>query len=184
MSKPKAARDRLFKYGRPNIRPFEEEDLKYLWAAYRKGAFEVLGDISQEDFTNKFINKLPEYHWAWLIEDKNPAYPDGYGPIGLVLSYFDGWEMEPHFHSFPWATPRNKVKAVVGFMQMARYEKGVGVLNIFSDAADMEFFKHMGKRYGVMYYVGKVPRGNITGDKHVFYGRGGSFFKGKKQWAA
>ena len=185
MSKPKDARDRLFRYGRPNIRPIvlkEDDgiggDMRYLWAAYRKGSFSQLGDVSQEEFTQDILTILTPYEWVWMIEDKNHLYPDGYGPVGIMVARFNGWEMEPHFMSFPWATPRNKVKSVVAFMQMARYEKGVGVLNVYSGDEDKDFFKHLGKRYGVMYYVGKIPRGGYGDDKYVFYGRGGSFFKG------
>ena len=179
MSKPKQARDRLFKHGRPNIRPLEKEDLAILWAAYRKGAFEnLIGDLDQVSFTDKMISIISKYHWSWVIEDKNPSFSTKEGPVGIMVAKFNGWEMEPHFLPFPWATPRNRIKAIVGFAMMARYEKGIGILNIFSQEKDRDFFKHLGKRYGVMYFVGKVPRGNNGKDRYVFYGRGGSYFKG------
>jgi len=180
MSKPKLARDRLFKHGKPNIRPFEKEDLGILWAAYKKGAMGYLGDLTQDEFTESVLSILSRHHWAWVIEDKNHHFSDKTGPIGLMVAKFNGWEMEPHYLPFPWATPRNSVKAVVGFMMMARYEKGVGILNVFSRENDKDFFRHLGKRYGVMYFVGKIPRGDYGEDRYVFYGRGGSYFKGMK----
>ena len=185
MSRPKEARDRLFKYGRPNIRPLDilEEggigkDMAVLWGAYRKGGFEQLGEVSQEDFTQDILKILSPYEWVWIIEDKNYNYPKGYGPVGLMVARFNGWEMEPHFQPFPWATPKNKVKSVVSFMQMARYEKGVGVLNVFTGCEDKSFFDYLSKKYKVMYYVGKIHKGGYGDDKYLFYGRGGSFYKG------
>lgn len=187
MSKPKAARDRLFKYGRPNIRPLDimEEDgigkdMAILWAAYRKGSMPDFGELTQEQFTEKILDLLSDQYAVWISEDKNYHYPNGYGPVGLIAAHFNGWIMEPHFMPFTWATKRNKLKTNVAFMQMARYEKGVGILTVNSKEKNMNFFKHLSKKYGVLYYVGKIPKGNFGEDNYLFYGRGGSFFKNRK----
>lgn len=187
MSKPKAARDRLFKYGKPDIRPIEERDLAVLWAAYRMGGLdermglEALGDLDQEAFTERMLEIIGQNYSAWISEDKNHKFGDGHGPVGLIVAKFNGWEMEPHYLPFPWSTPKNRIKTVVAFMMKARYEKGVGVLNIRSREEDKDFYRHIQKQYGVMYYVGKVPRGDYGADRYDFYGRGGSYFKGLKQ---
>ena len=184
MSKPKAARDRLFKSGRPNIRPLviEEEggvgaDMKYLWGAYRKGSFPEMGDLTQEEFTREILEYLSSFYAAWIVEDTNYHFPSGYGPIGIILSKFNGWEMEPVFIQFKWITMRNVLKMVVAFFQMARYEKGIGILSINSGEKSFNFFNKISKRYGVLYYVGKIPRGNMGDNKYMFYGRGKDFFR-------
>lgn len=182
MSKPKQARDRLFKTGKPEIRPVEESDLAVLWAAYKlsegEDSLKALGEMDQEQFTDKIIQYISSKYAAWMIEDNNYKYKDGYGPVGLMVASYNGWEMEPHFMPFPWATPRNRMKSIVGFMMMARYEKGVGVLNVYTGEEGRDFFSRVGKKYGVMYFVGKVPRGMYGDDKYYFYGRGGDYFKG------
>jgi hypothetical protein len=182
MSKVSDARERLFKHGRPHIRPLEVEgrDLGILWAAYRKGCMEELGELTQDEFSDRIINILGKYYSAWMIEDKNHNFDKGEGAVGMMVAKFNGWAMEPHFLPFPWASGKNRIKSVVSFMQMARYQKGVGVLNVYSLEEDMDFFKHLGKKYGVMYYVGRIPRGDLGKDRYVFYGRGGDYFRGTR----
>ncbi len=177
-SKPKAARDRLFKHGRPDIQPLDIDDdglvgkdMAVLWAA--QGAFNFEGD--QSEFTRLFLDYLQGFYAAWIVRDKNYNYPDGYGATGLIVAAFNGWSLTPEFIAFPWATDRNRLKAVVAFMQMARYEKGIGLLNL--STTDPQFFQHIRKRYGVMYYVGKVPRGSNGTDAFLFYGRGKDFYQ-------
>jgi len=177
MSRYSDARTRLFKYGRPNIRPIEllddgVTDMGVCWAAYVKG---LLPELSQEEFTNKFIERISKYYAVWVVDDKNHGYSSGYGAVGLIFANFNGWSMEPLFSPFPWATDRNKLKMAVSFMMMARYEKGIGTLNFTT--TNETFFQHLRKRYGVVYYVGKVPRGSMGEDSYLFYGRGKDFFR-------
>lgn len=184
MSKPKEARERLFRHGKPDIRPMQESDLAVLWAAYKlsdkddPNSMKMLGEMDQHEFTDEMLTYIAGKYAAWMVEDTNTQYGDGYGPVGMVVASFNGWEMEPHLFPFPWATAKNRMKTVVGFMMKARYEKGVGVLNLYAREHDMEFFSKIGKKYGVMYYVGKVPKGLYGDNKYYFYGRGGSYFKG------
>jgi hypothetical protein len=190
--KPKEARDRLFKHSKPNIRPIAiitedgnfSKDMAVLWAAYQKGSFQHIGELSQEEFTDKVLEYLGNYHFAWVVEDKNYKFPSGYGAVGLIVGKFDGWALEPHWMPFSWATARNRLRTAVSFFQMARYEKGVGVLNIYSGEKDVDFFHNLKKRYGVVYYIGKFPRGDYGEDRYIFYARGKDFFKGRRLWAA
>ena len=150
-----------------------------LWAAYKRGALDYIGkDLSQSEFTEIIYEIISRNQGAWIIEDKNNQYKEKYGPVGLVVAKFDGWAMEPHFLPFPWATPRSRLKSAVSFLMKVRYEKEIGVLNIYSRENDREFFDHLRKQYGVTYYVGKIPRGDYGHDKYQYYGRGGRFFKG------
>jgi hypothetical protein len=184
VSKPKAARDRLFKAGRPNIRSLvlEEDDgvggdMRFIWGAYRMGSFPDLSEMSQSDLTDHFLEYISSYYAAWIVEDTNYHYPDGYGPVGLIVANFNGWDMEPVFIPFKWITRKNVLKMVVAFFQMARYEKGIGVLSVNSNIDQFDFFKKISKRYNVIHYVGKVPRGDNGLDKYMFYGRGKDFYR-------
>lgn len=178
--KPKEYRDRLFKDGKPNIRPltiFTEDggysqDMNVLWGAYRQGSFPALPEMDQEEFADFMVNDaLSGYNAGWMIEDKNKGFKDGKGPIGFFAGAYNGWELEPHFESFSWSTPRNKLRAVVSFLQMMKYDKEIGIVNVYSLNDDEKFYKKM-KNYGVLYYVGKVPNGDSRGDRHIFFVRG------------
>jgi hypothetical protein len=186
MSKPKAARDRLFRYGRPNIRELVLRegdgiggDMRYIWGAYRKGSFPDIGEMDQSEFTDYFIDYLDQFYSAWIVEDKNYHYPDNYGPVGLIVADFNGWEMEPVFIPFEWITKKNVLKMVVAFFQMARYERGIGILSLSSGEESVNFFMKTAKRYNVIYYVGKIPRANRGDNRYMFYGRGKDFFSNK-----
>jgi hypothetical protein len=190
--KPKEARDRLFKHSKPNIRPIAivtedgnyGKDMAVLWAAYLKGSFKDIGKLSQEEFTVKVLEYLSGFDFAWIVEDDNYKFPSGHGAVGLIVGKFDGWALEPHWMPFSWASARNRLRTAVSFFQMARYEKGVGVLNIYSGEKDVNFFHNLKKRYGVVYYIGKFPRGDYGEDRYIFYARGKDFFKGRRLWAA
>lgn len=190
--KPKDARERLFKHSKPHIRPISilredgnfGNDMGVLWAAYLKGSFKDLGELNQEDFTEKAIEFLKRFDFAWMCEDKNAKFSNGVGPVGLIVGRFNGWSLEPHWTPFSWATARNRLRTAVSFFQMARYEKGVGVLNVYSNEENLGFFNRLKKNYGVIYYIGKFPRGDYGEDRYIFYARGKDFFKGRRKWAA
>lgn len=176
--KPKERRDRLFKTSRPNIREMElfgesgfGKDMGILWAAYQRGTFGDNLDVSQEDFARTLVNEVDQYQKRWMIEDKNSQFAEGEGPIGMMAAVYNGWELEPHFDAFEWATPRNILRAIVSFLQMMRYDRSVGVVNVYTLNKDKNFFKHV-TEYGVLRYLGKIPDGDERGDRHIFYTRG------------
>lgn len=173
--RPKQWRDQLFRGSRPNIRPLDlitddgyGKDMGYLWAAYKTGSFEIDQGLSQEDFSAKIIDYLVPFDYAWMIEDRNAKFQDKIGPVGWVAASFNGWELNPHFDKFSWATPRNIVRANVAFLQMMRYRKEIGVLVLWCMKEYSDFYKRL-KKYGVLNYVGKIPRGDRRGDKYEFY---------------
>lgn len=176
--KPKEKRDRLFKSSRPHVRPLElfdngkySKDLAILWAAYKKGSFPEMPEMDQSEFTEFILDIASQYSKGWMIEDNNSQYKDGHGAIGFMFAADNGWEVEPHFESFEWATPRNILRSVVSFLQMMRYSKDVGVVNIYSLSDSKKFYDHL-IGYGVTRYVGKVPHGDIRGDRYIYYTRG------------
>lgn len=176
---PKEWRDLLFSDGRPDIREAQffnddgtpAKDTGVLWAAHLENGNQ--NKIEKEQFPDVVANMLSGYSMAWLANDRNAKFRDKYGPIGLVVAAYNGWELEPHFEPFPWATKRNKLRTVVAFLQMMKYDKSVGIVNVYSLDEHKDFFKRISK-YGVLKFAGTVPDGDYRGDRHIFYIRGRS----------
>ena len=175
--KPKERRDRLFKTSRPNIREMSlideqgyTKDMGILWGAYKQGSFD-LPEVTQEEFATNMLNETTPYSKKWLIEDKNSQFGGGYGPVGMVCAFYNGWELEPHLEVFSWATKRNILRVAVSFFQMMRYDKEVGIVNVHSLKDTTGFFNHV-EKYGVLKFAAKIPDGDKRGDKYVYYIRG------------
>lgn len=175
--KPKERRDRLFKSSRPNIRPMElfdssgkGQDINILWGAYKMGTFD-LPDASQDEFAELMMETVEPYEKKWIIEDNNAKFGEGYGPVGMMCAVYNGWEIEPHFEAFKWASPRNTLRAIVSFLQMMRYDKDVGIVNVYSLKEFKRFFSHVSK-YGVLKFATKIPDGDVRGDRYIYYIRG------------
>ena len=107
-------------------RPIEDSDLKYLWAAYKKGGFKELGfadDLSPEQFKEAFSAfVVSSCHMAWVLlaNTKN-----GFIPVGVILcSWAPGasYLIVLGVSWMPWATKRNIVESMTGFFSKARKE--------------------------------------------------------------
>jgi hypothetical protein len=180
------ARKRLFSKDRPTIRPLEivtdsgefGRDMAVLWAAYRKGSFPNSQEMDQEAFTTHTLSYFTQFEFAWIVEDRNAKYSDQYGPVGMVAANYDGWTLEPHWIPFTWSTHRNRLRTLVVFMQWARYKKDLGLVLIKAEEKHKRAFDHISERYGSINYIGEIPHGDIGRDLHLYYGRGGQFYKG------
>lgn len=174
---PKERRDRLFKSSRPNVRELDfsnAKDMAVLWEAYKRDTFSSMlpDEMEKPEFINAMMQVLSGYNAGWMIEDKTPAFKDEAAPVGIMVAAANDWEMEPHFEPFPWATSRNRLRAVTAFLQKMRYDKDVGIVNVHALNKDKRFFKHIAKNYGVLNYLGRIPHGDARGDRHIFYVRG------------
>jgi len=176
--KPKERRDRLFKASRPNIRKMSlidekgySKDMGVLWGAYKLGSFGIQENVPQDLFAEYITEEVEQYTKKWIIEDKNAQFSDKYGPVGMMCAVYNGWELEPHFEAFKWATKRNILRSVVSFLQMMRYDKSVGIVNVYSRKDTNNLFKHV-EKYGVLKYAAKIPNGDIMGDRYIYYTRG------------
>ena len=179
--RPKQLRDRVFRSGKPIIRELDLEDLgdvKWLWAAYLKGSFNLPEDLTQEEFTQKLLEILSFYDYAWMIEDYNSQYNDGRGPIGWVAANYNGWKLMPHFTAFSWATPRNILKANVAFLQKMQYRKDIGVIVVSTYKKHQKFYKRLGNYLPMLEFSGRIPKGTPRGDDYLFS------MRGQKKWAA
>jgi hypothetical protein len=144
---------------KPDFRPIENDDLKYAWAAYKKGALASMGgvfggqDLSPAEFKEAFEKEvLDNYHGVWTLLAQDPKRP-----IGFVLGFFS--HPNPAKAPFmivgdmiwmPWATPRNRLEAAVSFFASARKEMP---MMEFASEDSKRFFEVIA-RHGVMRRVG------------------------------
>jgi len=156
----KEKRDLLFKKSKPAFKPIEvldgegySKDLGYLWAAYKKGSFPMPMGLTEKDFAES-IEQLSGVAKLWLVEDTHSGFKSGRGPTALITTRISGLVVEPKAIHFQWASKRNRVRAVVGFLNMLRYSKKTGIVLAKCDKDEAPFF-HKLKDYEVLYYMGK-----------------------------
>lgn len=134
-----------------SFRPFEEADLKYLWAAYRKGSFRELfrDETTQQEFTALWTYMFERTDGGvWILESGKPV-----GFIGARDRSHGGHRvLEPHAQWFPWATPRQRLETIVKYVSEMRK---TALLTIFSRMSDKDFYTHV-CRYGIARRVGTI----------------------------
>ena len=167
MKAAQARRERLFRKGKPSIRPAVYEDIRWLWVAARRGGYKG----SPEEFTAKAEPFLAAADKIFFLEDTNKEFESGKGPVGVVLCNYDEWSLFPHVEWFPWTTPQNKLRCTVGFLQAMRYTRDVGIIKIQANAANDKWFKWL-KRYVAINLAGRIPHGRADGMESIFYIRG------------
>lgn len=104
------------------VRPIENEDVKYVWAAYKKGKLSGLplqADLDAASFKNEFEKfVLSNAHAAWIIKLQTRQ---GLVPAGLVLGQWGpSFMFITDIEWFPWATCRNIVEGTVYFFNELR----------------------------------------------------------------
>lgn len=151
-------RDKLYREGKPTIREYNPQDIKWLWAAVCRAGT----SMPRENFIQIINHTLAKADMLWVIEDRNSEFQTGFGPVCLVLATHDGSTLEPNVEWFPWATPRNKLRCTVGFLQHARYMKGTVIIRILT-TYDLQKLKH----YIPIGYAGKIPS-----SVNIYYLRG------------
>lgn len=167
---PKAWRDRLFRKSAPFIRNIQvlnedgsfSDDLGILWAAYKQNK---QPEIDKEVFAKAVVQRLSAYRWNYLIEDTSKAFKSGRGPVCHVGLMTDGWKAVPAFEVFPWATVANRLRCAVSFLQTLKHSKDVGVGEVRT--LNPEFPRKL-RKYGVLFYVGRIPNGCPDGDEYLF----------------
>lgn len=103
-------------------KPIEDADMRFVWAAYRKGALSTMGpdftdgQMEASVFKQKFEKTvLDNYHAGWTIFGETSK---GIIPIGLA---FGAWAPVGAYLVitgiawFPWATKRNIIEGTVSF---------------------------------------------------------------------
>lgn len=156
------------------FRPIEAEDVKFAWAAYKKGALEPMaGPFSQTNMTADEFNVafqatvIARYHGAWTLFAEVPKR--GYMPVGIVMAFYSHAEhaLSPFMIIgdivwFPWASPRNRLEAAVNFFNTIR--KQIPMMDYAHGEVNRRFFDTMCK-HGIMRRAGTTL--NVVKDEPV-----------------
>lgn len=162
---PKERRDRILK-NRPNLRELQlieddhyGKDMGLLWAAYKKGSFNLPDGLEQSEFALAIQHQLSNYDKVWLVEDSNKAYSSGAGPVGIIGTTTTDLSIEAVGKPFAWATKRNVIRGQVAFLNMVKHSKKCGVLFMRADEKSYRLFKAM-QTYDLLFLVGRVAQGS------------------------
>lgn len=129
------------------------KDMKTLWAAHKAGTF-GLGEVEQDKFADVMLDVISQYDSAWIVEDRNDAYPAKRGPIGVILVKSDGFIIRPDVDYFKWASKRNILRTTVAFFNWIKYSKDVS-LCVFDSTPESKSLYWKMRDYGIMVtYVG------------------------------
>ena len=140
---------------KPSFHEFTDADRKYIWAAYKLGAF---GDIgTQQEFDARLALYLSMNDKLYIFEAPTPR---GRIPVGLVAGKFMGpviWLVDAVW--FPWASDRNKYESMVNLFQETRKHY---VALFTCTIQDLKFYEKVAK-HGVIRRVGTLH--DIADDK-------------------
>lgn len=142
------------------FRPIEDEDIRYLWAAYKKNTFDgyVKKDLTAKEFKIEITELMLNSYSGVYVCLANTK--QGFVPVGVipVAGIYLGW-MIGDVRWFPWASTRNIIESFVNFIN--EMKKEVYLLGYCSDK-DKDFFVYMAK-HGIIRRVGSInPK-----DKHL-----------------
>jgi hypothetical protein len=111
---------------RTQVRPLEADDLKYLWASYKKGALASMGaafadgEMNPDQFKEAFDTAAQHYSEGWIVLAETRK---GFIPAGVVLGKLDTllpFMIVGGIAWFPWATGRNIIEGTVAFFDAMR----------------------------------------------------------------
>lgn len=145
--------------------------MKWLYAAYRKGAFKLPDGLSQEDFVSAVMVETLGFEEIYTLFA--PLYEESHHrgekvPIGLVGANFNQHRMEVHAVWLPWASRRNILEASLKFLNFMRARH---LVLIFVRKETRHFFEHL-CRYGVLRNVGVIDDYWAGASAWVFHTRG------------
>ena len=141
---------------KPTIKPLEEGDIFYAWAAYKAGAF---ADVFKPDLDAKLFKAafsellVSRYDAAWLFSAHTTKR--GMFPVGIALGFWPHRIARPFMVLdaliwFPWASSRNKIEATVEFADKARRELP---MIAFARERDKRFMETLA-RHGIVRRIG------------------------------
>jgi hypothetical protein len=139
------------------MRLTDADDMKYLYAAWRKGAkpLDVIQAETPEEFTEAFADHAAKRYQIAYTMLATPPGKDNM-PVGVVFGIKPFYDQPVmwigDFLWFPWASTRNKLEAAVHFFNQMRKEC---TIIGFCEPVAIPFFEHI-CRYGVMRRAGTV----------------------------
>jgi hypothetical protein len=118
---------------RTEVRPIENDDVKYAWAAYKQGELAELklpDNLNAVDFKFEFEKFVLQHaHAAWTVITETQK---GFIPTGFVLGQWGpAFMIIGSIIWFPWASCRNIIEGTVFLLN--RLRKEFPVLGFASD---------------------------------------------------
>lgn len=135
--------------------------MRWFWALYKTGGIpELKSGLSSDEFIQQFVaNMNASFQELYIME----ARVDGlFRPVGAAMLKNEGYVSFPSFAWFPKVSARNKIEAVVKFVDDFRkspslYDDGptrrLGVM--YAHENDKNFAVHIAK-YGIIRRVGTI----------------------------
>jgi hypothetical protein len=162
----KISRRRTLKRGAYYRSP-RDEDLGFVYAAYKQGAFhDMAEDLDFDAFSAEFISIASNGEFYIGIAPNRTSKERTEIPVGLItVTRWHSTLGEPHIFWFPWATKRNKVEVCLKFITEMRHDM---TLAIFTKEEFAPFFDRM-KAYGVIKHNCKVFKFWPDGSNGRFY---------------
>jgi len=138
-----------------------DDDLAYLWAAYRLDGLPetyVRRGLDKDAFMVRMVDLIASVADAKILMGPRNGVPC---PVGLATIGGTGERLQPHAVWFPWATARNKIECTSDYLNnlrrersaTGRYLKGI----IFAREETWTFFNHIMRR-GILKRCGKIER--------------------------
>jgi hypothetical protein len=140
---------------KPTYRDLGEDDLKYLWALYKKGGLGVMEDgLDPQGFDEAIRNYLTSvYDHGWVLEAQTKK---GRMPVGVVFGLVTGkLTIIGDMLWFPWASWRNKAESAVGFINHARKDHLLLFWTPKDDVRKRKFLEYIAK-HGIAKRVGTL----------------------------
>ena len=154
-------RGRVWKRGATWAEYDDETDFRYMWAAYKMGAFSenFTDDFEQAQFREMF--ELARREGKWFILSA-PVWSEGKArgmmPVGIVGCDTPPREnvpqLQPRVMWFPWASARNKLETAVRFFYDLRETHAIIAI---ARRENQAFFEVL-KKYEVIRRAGTVHR--------------------------
>lgn len=130
------------------------EDLKWVWAAYRKGALDSLSEYftnDPEQFTEQWAQFLEHEIYVWIMAADTPR---GRIPVGLAIGrpFIDDVVIVGNFTWFPWASKRNVYESVVNMVNELRKDVNM-IFTVDQTAKELAVWV---ARHGIVRRVGTL----------------------------
>ena len=166
------------------MRVFAEDDIGWMYASYKKGAFGPVfpPGLSGPEFREEAARFMGRQQRAWTVMARMRGSQSAQWPIGLVAGVADGHKLFPHALWYPWASERNILEGVLGFLRAAT-DAGYLVIIPSGDKYRPFFTKLM--RYGILKRVGVIPswfsESEAADQSHEGPGTDAMFFYARKK---
>ena len=129
------------------FRDFTDEDIKYLWAAEKFNGHE----IDPEEFKENIYDLInTNYDYAWIVEAQAK---DVFRPIGIIFGVGTGtFIILRDISWFPWASKRNIIEGMVGFVNIIRKQH---LVLEHVNLRDKKFAEYIA-RHGIVKRIGTI----------------------------